>query len=140
MQPSAEVRDTLMRFYEVFSAQDLQSAEQMIAQQAEGVVAIGTAAGEWLEGREQWIAATEALMHEMEGFRMEAGEEPHCYEEGSMGWAADRPRVVLPDGMISTRLTGVVRQEEGEWRFVHLHLSVGVPDEEVVELQRRWSS
>ena len=46
MQPSAEVRDTLLRFYEVFSAQDLQSVEQMIAQQAEGVVAIGTAAGE----------------------------------------------------------------------------------------------
>ncbi len=139
MQPSAEVRDTLLRFYEVFSAQDLQSVEQMIAQQAEGVLAIGTA-GEWLEGREQWIAATEALMHEMEGLRMEAGEEPHCYEEGSMGWVADRPKAVLPDGMISTRLTGVVRQEEGEWRFVHLHLSVGVPDEEVVELQRRWSS
>ena len=139
MQPSAEVRDALLRFYEVFSTQDLQSGAQMIAQQAEGVLAIGTA-GEWLEGREQWIAATEALMHEMEGFRMEAGEEPHCYEEGSMGWVADRPRVVLPDGTISTRLTGVVRQEEGEWRFVHLHLSVGVPDEEVVELQRRWSS
>ena len=139
MQPSAEVRDTLLRFYEVFSAQDLQSVEQMIAQQAAGVVAIGTA-GEWLEGREQWIAATEALMHEMEGFRMEAGEEPHCYEEGSMGWVADRPRAVLPDGTISTRLTGVVRQEEGEWRLVHIHLSIGVPDEEVVELQKRWSS
>ena len=139
MRRSPEVRDTLLRFYEVFSTQDLQSGAQMIAQQAEGVLAIGTA-GEWLEGREQWIAATEALMHEIEGFRMEASEEPHCYEEGSMGWVADRPRAVLPDGTISTRLTGVVRQEEGEWRFVHLHLSVGVPDEEVVELQKRWSS
>ena len=139
MQPSAEVRDTLLRFYEVFSPEDPQSVTQMIAQQAEGVLAIGTA-GEWLEGREQLLAALEAQMNEMEGFRMEAGEEPHCYEEGSMGWVADRPRVVLPDGIISTRLTGVARQEEGEWRFVHLHLSVGVPDEEVVELQRRWSS
>ena len=139
MQPSAEVRDTLLRFYEVFSPEDPQSVTQMIAQQAEGVLAIGTA-GEWLEGREQLLAALEAQMNEMEGFRMEAGEEPHCYEEGSMGWVADRPRVVLPDGTIWTRLTGVVRQEEGEWRCVHLHLSVGVPDEEVVELQRRWSS
>ena len=140
MQQSAEVRDTLLRFYEVFSAQDLQSLAQMIAQQAaEGVLAIGTA-GEWLEGREQWIAATDALMQEMEGFRMEAGEKPHCYEEGSMGWVADRPTAVLPEGTISTRLTGVVRQEEGVWKLVHIHLSVGVPDEEVVELQKRWSS
>ncbi len=139
MQRSAEVKDTLLRFYEVFSAQDLQSVEQMIAQQAEGVVAIGTA-GEWLEGREQWIAATEALMHEMEGFRMEAGEEPHCYEEGSMGWVADRPRAVLPEGTISTRFTSVMHQENGQWKVVHVHLSVGVPDEEVVELQNRWAS
>jgi ketosteroid isomerase-like protein len=140
MRRSAEIRDTLLRFYEVFSAADLESLPQIIAQEAaEGVVVIGTA-GEWIEGREQWIAATEALMHEMEGLRLEAGEEPHCYEEGSMGWVADRPRLVLPDGTISTRLTSVVRQEEGEWRFVHIHLSVGVPDEEVVELQRRWSS
>ena len=138
MQPSAEVRDTLLRFYEVFSPEDPQSVTQMIAQQAEGVLAIGTA-GEWLEGREQLIAALEAQMNEMEGFRMEAGEEPHCYEEGSMGWVADRPRAVLPEGVISTRLTGVVRQEEGEWKLVHIHLSVGVPDEEVVGLQRGWS-
>ena len=114
MQPSTQVRDTLLRFYEVFSAQDLQSLAQIIAQQpAESVLAIGTA-GEWLEGREQLIAALEAQMNEMEGFRLEAGEEPHCYEEGSIGWIADRPTFVLPEGTISTRLTGVVRQEEGE--------------------------
>ena len=80
------------------------------------------------------IAALEAQINEMEGLQLEAGEEQHCYEEGSMGWVADRPRVVLPEGTISTRLTGVVRQEEGEWRFVHIHLSIGVPDEEVGEL------
>jgi ketosteroid isomerase-like protein len=58
-----------------------------------------------------------------------------------MGWVANRPRAVLPDGnAISTRLSGVVRQEEGGWRVVHIHVSVGVPDEEAVELQTRWSS
>jgi hypothetical protein len=107
----------------------------------EGIVVIGTDPAQWTEGREQWIAAREAVIREMEGLRLEAGEEPHGYEEGSMGWVADRPRAVLPGGnAISTRLTGIVRQEEGEWRLVHIHLSVGVPDEEVVELQERWSS
>ncbi len=141
MRRSAEVRDTLLRFYEVFSAGDLEGFAQIIAQEDdEGVLVIGTDPGDWAEGRERWIAAREALMHAMEGLRLEPGEEPQGYEEGSMGWVADRPRAVLPDGTISTRLTGVVRQEEGEWRLVHIHLSVGVPDEEVVELQKRWSS
>ena len=141
MRRSAEVRDTLLRFYEVFSAPDLEGFAQMITQEDEAVLVIGTDPGDWAEGRERWIAAREALTHIMEGLRLEAGEEPRGYEEGSMGWVVDRPRAVLPDGnAISTRLTGVVRQEEGEWRLVHIHISVGVPDEEVVELQRRWAS
>jgi ketosteroid isomerase-like protein len=107
------------------------------------VLVIGTDHGDWLEGRERWIATREALMEGMwEGLRLESGEEPHGYEEGSMGWVADRPSIVMADGTaIPARLTGVVRQEEeGQWRFVHVHLSVGMPDEEVVELQERWSS
>ncbi len=144
MRRSAEVRDTLLRFYEVFSAEDLEGFARILAQEEEddeGVLVIGTEPGQWVEGREQWIAAREAQMRAMVGLRLEAGEEPYCYEEGSMGWVADWPRAVLPDGnAISTRLTGVVRQEAGEWRLVHIHISVGVPDEEVVELQKRWSS
>jgi hypothetical protein len=140
MRCSAEVRDTLLRFYEVFSALDLEGFAQIIAQEDEGVLVIGTDPGDWAEGRERWIGAREALTHSMEGLRLEAGEEPRGYEEGSMGWVADRPRAVLPDGTISTRLTGVVCQEEGESKLVHIQLSVGVPDEEVVELQKRWST
>lgn len=81
-------------------------------------------------------------MREMKGLRLEAGEEPRGYQEDTMGWVADRSRFVLPDGSaISTRLTdAVVRQEGGERRLVHIHISAGVPDEEMVELQRRRSS
>jgi hypothetical protein len=140
MRRSAKVKDTLLRFYEAFSAPDLEGFAQLIAREDEGVLVIGTDPGDWAEGRGRWIAAREALTHSMEGLRLEAGEEPQGYEEGSMGWVADRPTAVLPEGPISARLTGVVRNEEGEWRLVHIHLSVGVPDEEVVELQRRWSS
>jgi hypothetical protein len=141
MHRSAKVRDALLRFYEVFPAGDLEGFTQIITHEDEGVVVIGTDPAQWTEGREQWLAARQAVVREMEGLRFEAGEEPHGYEEVSMGWVVDRPRAVLPDGNpISTRLTGIVRQEEGEWRLVHIHISVGVLDEEVVELQKRWSS
>jgi ketosteroid isomerase-like protein len=47
----------------------------------------------------------------------------------------------FPDGSaMKTRLTAVLRREEGAWKLVHLHVSVGVPDEEVIELQQHWSS
>ncbi|MDQ3589118.1 MAG: nuclear transport factor 2 family protein [Actinomycetota bacterium] len=78
---------------------------------------------------------------EAEGVRLEAGDDPTGFEEGSMGWFVDEPTFVFPDGSaMDTRLTAVMHQEEGRWKLVHMHVSVGVPDEEVVELQRRWSS
>ena len=67
MRRSAEVRDTLLRFYDVFPAGDPEGFAQIIAQEDEGVLVIGTDPGDWAEGRERWIAAREALMHTMEG-------------------------------------------------------------------------
>lgn len=31
-------------------------------------------------------------------------------------------------------LTAVLREEDGDWKVVHLHFSVGVPDEEAMQL------
>ena len=74
-------------------------------------------------------------------FGFEAGEDPAGYEEGSLGWFVDEPTFFFPDGSsMDTRLTAVMHQEEGRWKLVHMHLSVGVPDEQVVELQQRWSA
>lgn len=39
---------------------------------------------------------------------------------------------------MKTRLTAVLDREDGRWKLLHRHVSVGVPDEEVVELQARW--
>ena len=37
---------------------------------------------------------------------------------------------------------GAVAYEEdtGNWALVHMHVSVGVPDKEVLELQGRWGT
>jgi ketosteroid isomerase-like protein len=39
---------------------------------------------------------------------------------------------------VATRITAVLVKEGGAWRLVHAHFSVGVPDEEVADLQERW--
>ena len=41
---------------------------------------------------------------------------------------------------MATPVTAVFRREEGDWRLVHMHVSVGVPDDVVVELQSRWAA
>ena len=127
MQQSADVRDAMLRFYDRLSASDVESFEELVI--------IGTAPGEWVTERERMRFGFEA-----EGVRLEAGENPAGYEEDSLGWFVDEPTFFFPDGSaMQSRLTAVMHREDGRWKLVHMHVSVGVPDEEVVELATRCS-
>jgi hypothetical protein len=133
MQQSGDVREAMLRFCDRLSAGDVASFDELVSREA--ALIIGTAPGEWVDDRERMKFGFEA-----EGVRLEP-DDPLGYEEGSMGWVVDQPTFVFPDGSaIQTRLTAVMRQEDGRWKLVHAHFSVGVPDEEVVDLQRRWSA
>jgi ketosteroid isomerase-like protein len=133
MRESVDVRRALLSFCEGISAGDVDSFDDLVSRDAKLI--IGTAPGEWVETRDRMRFGFEA-----EGLRLEA-EDPQAYEEGSLGWVVDRPTFVFPDGSaMQTRLTAVMRQEDGRWKLVHAHFSVGVPDDEVVQLQERWSS
>jgi SnoaL-like domain len=134
MQQSAEVRDAMLRFYDRLSASDVASFDQLVSQEPATLV-IGTAPGEWVTERDRM-----RFGFETEGVRIQAGE-PAGYEEGSLGWVAAEPTFSFPDGSaMKTRLTAVLHRENRTWKLIHMHVSVGVPDEEVVELQKRWSS
>jgi SnoaL-like domain len=134
MQQSTEVRDAMLRFYDRLSASDAASFDQLVSQETATLV-VGTAPGDRVTERDRLRFGFEA-----EGVRIQAGE-PAGYEEGSMGWVVDEPMFFFPDGSaMKTRLTAVLHREDGVWKLVHMHVSVGVPDEEVVELQKRWSS
>lgn len=141
MERSTVVKDALLGFYEVFSGANTEDFGDLISRDDEGILVIGTDPGDWVEGRERWIVVREAMRGTIwEGVKLVPGPEPRGYRQGPLGWVNDRPAIVMEDGTtIPARLTGVVREEEGVWRFVHVHLSVAVPDEEVVELQQRWS-
>jgi hypothetical protein len=56
-----------------------------------------------------------------------------AYREGSVGWAIDRDASFrLPDGtQIPFRNTCVFVQEDGEWKAIHLHASIGIRNEEI---------
>jgi hypothetical protein len=139
MEQSADVRQGMLRFYDRFSAGDVAGFAQTITAW-EGAFVVGTDPGEWQNGRETWIAGYQEQVTAIPGIRMEAGD-LRGYAEGSLGWAADQPSLVLPDGSrVPTRLTAVLRLEEGAWKLVNAHFSVGVPNEELFDLLKRWSS
>jgi adenylate cyclase len=49
-----------------------------------------------------------------------------AFECGDVGWTVDRPTIELAGGeRFETRLTFVLHREDGAWKVVHAHTSVG---------------
>jgi ketosteroid isomerase-like protein len=133
MEHSDELRDLTLRFYEAATTGDLSFFDQHVSRQ-EGAVFVGTDPSEWWEGFEALREAMRAQSEAMGGggLQIVAGQ-LQAYREGSVGWVIDRDASFrLPDGtQIPFRSTVVFRREEGEWKLVHAHSSIGVRNEEM---------
>ena len=133
MEQSDELRDLTLRFYEAIATGDLSFLERHVSRQ-EGAVFVGTDPNERWEGFEAFVEAMRAQSEAMggEGLRIVPGQ-LRAYYEGSVGWAIDRDASFrLPDGTeVPFRSSAVFVQEDGEWKVVHLHVSIGVRNEEV---------
>lgn len=132
MAPSAEIRDTVLEFYRRMLAGESDAANELISRDP-AMVFIGSA-GEWVDDqstlREGTQVSTEGLV---------AGPSPVAYANGDVGWFADQPSWLFADGSrAEMRMSAVLQLEDAGWRIVHAHLSVAVPDDECVMLQRRW--
>ena len=96
-----------------------------------GILGVGTDPEEWYEGAEVRRIFTEQLTA-MGGVSITPGD-VRAYQEGPVGWIADRPTFTFTDGAtFSVRFTAVARREDGGWKLVQAHTSVGVPNEQVV--------
>lgn len=132
MAPSAEIRDTMLELYRRMLAGEADAANDLISRDP-AMIFIGSA-GEWVDDQDVLRSGTQV---ETEG--LEAGPNPVGYANGDVGWFADQPQWIFADGSrAEMRMSAVLQREEPGWRIVHVHLSVAVPDDECVMLQRRW--
>jgi hypothetical protein len=132
MTPAPEVRDTVLEMYRHMLAGESDEANELISRDP-ALVFIGSA-GEWIDDQETLRAGTQVA-----GEGLEAGPSPIGYANGDVGWFADQPTWLFADGTrAEMRLTAVLQHETAGWRIVNVHMSVAVPDDQCVMLQRRW--
>ena len=129
MERAPELRDVVLRLYEAFSRGDADLMERLTSRR-EGLVFIGTDPGEWLED----LAGIRRLVQAQAGAGITVVPgEVRAYREGPVGWVADRGTFRLPHGGdVPFRLTAVFLREDGEWKLIQEHASIGVSNEEAV--------
>ena len=129
MEQSIELRNLMLRFNESFSSGDILLIENMFSQK-EGVLVIGSDPNEWWEGYETIINIFKSQMGEMGDFKI-VDIDTKAYSEGTVGWGVSQTIMKMPDGLeIPFRGTVVFHQEDGGWKALQWHASIGVSNEE----------
>lgn len=132
MQRSPELEALVRRLAEAQAAGDADGLLATLSDDEETVL-IGTDPDEWWTGPKipEVVRAQIAEMQQV-GIQL-AATDARGFELGDVGWASDRSRFLLADGSeVNLRVTGVAVREDGNWRFVQLHSSVGARNEDVV--------
>jgi ketosteroid isomerase-like protein len=129
VERSDELRDLFLRFYDALAKGDAGFFDHHFSRDAD-VRGIGTDPHEWWPGPRVAEVFKEQIEAIGGGMALKAGD-PEAYAEGSVGWVADRATFTLPDGgELQLRFTGVLHREDGDWKFVQSHGSLGVANEE----------
>jgi hypothetical protein len=130
MRPSTELRELLVEYWEAMSTGRTAFVEAHLSTRPE-ILGIGTDPAEWHQGHRLHRVWRQQLQ-EVPGLSVRPGG-IEAYEEGTVGWVADQPTFVFADGgSFTARFTAVARREDGAWKLVQAHASVGVANEHLL--------
>lgn len=131
MERSKDLEEAVRAMYAAMGSNDFAAFEGRLSRRPETRM-IGTDPAEWWTGYDRVAEVTQIQLKELEGMRAVPGE-LEAFVEGDVGWFADQPRWVMTDGTeIALRFTGVFHRENGDWKLVQAHASIGVPNQDVV--------
>jgi SnoaL-like protein len=130
MERSPELEDLTRKLYDAVSSADAGFFERYLSR-GESCVVIGTAPNEWWE---DYAAALDPIRKQMasvgDAVELLPGE-VRAYRKGEVGWVADQPMLTIGSAAALCRHTSVFVREEGEWRIVQHHFSIGVSNDDV---------
>ena len=134
MQPSSELSTIIAAWFESVVKGDPSWVDRYISRKA-GTRLVGTDPNELLAG-EQVAEFLKEEVQAMGGVVKASVGEVEAYQEGSVGWGLARPTLTLPDGkQVFPRWSAIFHQEDGEWKLVQLHASIGISNEELLGME-----
>lgn len=129
LEPSADIQELMLRFYEAVSRGDFDSVDRLVSRRA-GMQWIGTDPSEWWEDFEAVAKAWRTQAAAMGAPLRMTGGNATAYQNGDVAWVSDRPAFHLSDGRtLPFRFTVVWQREPEGWRIVQAHASFGIANE-----------
>jgi ketosteroid isomerase-like protein len=106
-------------------------ADQFIST-TEAVSIIGTDPTEWFTDRATIVQMFDSQRQATgEGLQV-LNSSPQAWEDGDLGWVIDQPTWHMPNGKeLQVRVTSIFHRENGSWKGVHQHVSIGIPNDQV---------
>jgi len=129
---SPEVEQVVHDMLEAVAKSDVETIGRQTSREA-GVVGIGSDAAEWAEGYEDIMRIWSESTPDAELGVKIGLDEVKGYREGSVGWAAGRGYFELEGKRVPVRMTVVMHEEDGGWKAVQSHASIGVPNERMLD-------
>jgi hypothetical protein len=132
MKRSADIEDLMRESAAALERSDLAWVEEHTSR-ADGTVAIGT-------DPDEYARDFGTIMQLMKDSTPDADpqiriviDDVRAYEEGDVGWSDATGRFEHDGTSVAVRITDVVRREDGVWRSVQTHASIGVPTAHMFE-------
>jgi ketosteroid isomerase-like protein len=133
MQRSSEIERIAHQLIEAIEQGDIDTIERMTAHDQD-VVGIGSDPSEYARGFDENMRLMRESTPEM-GAQIHARlDEVHGYAEGEVGWLDGIGRFERDGESVEVRMTGVLHREDGEWRVVQSHASIGVPNDRMFSM------
>jgi ketosteroid isomerase-like protein len=132
MRRSPEIEQCVRDMVNAVDRGDVQAAKRSLSAE-EGVVMIGTSPDEYARSEEgMGRMIKDSTPEGPEQLHMSV-DEVYGYEEGDVAWADSTGRFMRDDSTVATRFTTVFHREEGGWRCVQAHASIGVANERMFD-------
>ena len=131
MERSPELEAFVRQMGDALAASDMAALEEMLSR-VDGSVMIGSDAAEYYRDVDGMLRMTREAMPAQSQVTLHM-DDTRGYAEGDVGWFDGMGRFEQGTESVALRLTGVAHKEDGQWRFVQAHASIGVPNEQMFD-------
>jgi ketosteroid isomerase-like protein len=132
MERSPEIEKLVREeLQEAIQASDVAALERTLSR-AEGSVLIGSDATEYTRNVDEMMQMVRDTLPAQSNMAFSVND-VRGYAEGEVGWFDSTGRFERDGQSVEVRMTGVAHKEDGRWRFVQAHASIGVPNERMFD-------